>query len=335
MTPQETLNDLLIERQLKLLRLAKSREYVVVKLLRDYLADIEATIAKRRTPASETLTVIQDALRKLLAPFSDDVASALEFEKLAQVEAENAVSMLNKSIGAQIAVTVSAARVAEVAHKSVIAGLPISDWFQDYEDKLVQDISRAVRVGVAGGKTMREISQDLDALLPDVKESSVKTMARTLTFGLAANARQVVYDENTDIIQGWIQVSTLDSRTTLLCAARDNLAWDKDKQPVGHNQDFKYPPLHPNCRSIMSPWLYSSDDLPKDKRDKLTPSTRASMDGQVPASKTFEEFLTGKGATWQREYLGESRYNLWKSGKVKSLQDFITPDGRTIRLDDL
>lgn len=657
MTPQDTLNDLLIERQLKLLRLAKSREKVVVELLRDYLADIEATIAKRRTPASETLTVIQKSLKELLAPFSDDIAKALEFEKLAQVEADNAVAMLDKATGAKIAVTVSAARVAEVAHKSVVAGLPISDWFQDYEDKLIQDISRAVRVGVAGGKTMREISQDLGALLPDVKESSVKTMARTLTFGLAANARQVVYDENTDIVQGWIQVSTLDSRTTLLCAARDNLAWDKDKQPVGHNQDFQQPPLHPNCltgdtevlacsdisniykrtyegviinfttksgrsisitpnhpvltsagwkaakfinagdklacvfdvagivrnkknsviakfsdlfaafsvpidafsitnrpsspeyfhgdgadgeisvinvdslsrdgitaklraqylknirfkfalgvnksffslcsfdfflpacsstttgimsffgklryllrsgaahscrlllapissfsvaryyqfcncrdaesvhvanasytnpfviklkdkacifmgkvlgftpkcdvignkdslywlgtnaehigdvvnavpigiefddvvsvninsefvghvynlecesnwyvsngiithncRSLLSPWLYSADDLPKSKRDKLTPSTRASMDGQVPASKTFEEFLTGKGEAWQREYLGESRYNLWKSGKIKSLQDFITPDGRTIRLDDL
>jgi hypothetical protein len=198
-----------------------------------------------------------------------------------------------------------------------------------------RDIERQIRLGVAGGETMRDIAARMTTVLPDVKASSIRTMTRTLVMGLANEARDAVYLENDDIIQGWIQVSTLDSKTSRTCAARDNLAWNKELEPVGHDQIFRRPPLHPNCRSIMQAWLYSADDLPADKREKIPRGSRASMDGQVPASRDFETFLRGKSEDWRREWLGEKRYQLWQEGKIKHLLDIVDPDGNPLTLAEL
>ncbi|MGJ3101180.1 phage minor head protein, partial [Salmonella enterica subsp. enterica serovar Paratyphi A] len=52
-------------------------------------------------------------------------------------------------------------------------------------------------------------------------------------------ARNETYRQNDDIIEKYEWVSTLDSRTSTICRARDGMTWEIGKGPM--------PPAHPNC----------------------------------------------------------------------------------------
>src|SRR5690606_30130426 len=109
---------------------------------------------------------------------------------------------------------------------------------------------------------------------------------------------------NEKIMPGVIWTATLDGRTTLLCAARDGLQYDHEGNPVGHSEAWLGGPgqAHWQCRSVAMPKLASWRDLGI-PIDDIPPSTRASMTGQVPADQTFEQWLRGKGKSFQDEYL--------------------------------
>lgn len=332
MSPQERLTDSLVTRQLAMLRYATGRERAVVELLEDLLADVSGLIAKSRKPTLQMLK-LQSDLELLLWPFDEALPKILDLERLTGSEMAYASTALDAALGAKIATTVAASRAVAVSEAAIIDGTPVADWMGGYSAKLKSDIVREVRLGMAAGQTMPQIADRMQELL-QIKKSSARTMARTLVLGASNHARNAVWSENTDIIQGWIHKSTLDSRTTKICAVRDNLAWTLNYKPVGHNQVFRQPPLHPNCRSIPAPWLFSAADLPKAKRALLSKSTRASMDGQVDEAKDFEQFLNGKPEKFQIEWFGPGRYELYKSGKI-NFHDLVDARGRELSISEL
>lgn len=61
--------------------------------------------------------------------------------------------------------------------------------------------------------------------------------------------------------------------------------------------------------------------------------TRASMNGQVPASMTYPEWFEKQSASVQREVLGKTRYKWYKEGKFK-LTDFVD-NGETLTIEQL
>jgi hypothetical protein len=69
-------------------------------------------------------------------------------------------------------------------------------------------------------------------------------------------------------------------------------------------------------------------DLPE-----FSESTRASMDGQVPAKMTYNEWLKGKPAAFQNEVLGPSRAKLFRAGMP--VDRFVNRAGDKLTLDDL
>ena len=54
--------------------------------------------------------------------------------------------------------------------------------------------------------------------------------------------------------------------------------------------------------------------------DDIPASTRASMDGQVPAALNYESWLRTQDSAFQRKVLGKTRFELWSSGKLKLSQ---------------
>jgi len=65
----------------------------------------------------------------------------------------------------------------------------------------------------------------------------------------------------------------------------------------------------------------------------VLPSTRASMDGQVPADLTFAQWLKRQSAERQNDVLGETRAKLFREGMA--LDRFYTDKGRYLTLDEL
>jgi len=180
---------------------------------------------------------------------------------------------------------------------------------------------------------MPEIAKEIGEVTALNKRNS-KTLARTLTNAITNAARDNFYQAHDDLIKGYVHTATLDGRTTKTCAVRDELKWDMNKKPIDHNQTFKQPPLHYNCRSIMLPWLKSDELLPKKLRDKIPESTRASMDGQVESGLTFEKWIERKPKEFQEKWFGAGRYELWKSKKI-SFAELVDSDGNPRTLAEL
>ena len=82
----------------------------------------------------------------------------------------------------------------------------------------------------------------------------------------------------------------------------------------------------------------SWEELGASKKIKeIDPGTRASMDGQVAADMTYEQWLKKKDAAepgFAKSVLGPGRYNLWKNGKL-TLRDLVDQRGRELTLEQL
>jgi SPP1 gp7 family putative phage head morphogenesis protein len=329
----QTLEDEYIKRQIRLVRLASNNADEFAKNIRRLLLRLKAQLADSRYYSASG--ALEKTVSEIITAGVENIYGIVEPEKLAQLQVEFSIAAISGAVGA--AVVTPSERVAALLKQPdsvIINGSPLRQYVNQYADALKVDVMREIRLGIAAGESMEKIAQRMTATIAGIKDSSARMFARTLTLGVTNAANAAVYEDNAHLVQGYVQSSVLDSRTTTLCAARDNLAWTQDKKPVGHNQVFAWPPIHPNCRSQMLPWLSKSDDLPADIKRKLSKTTRASLDGQIPASTSFEEWIEGKDEQFQREWFGAGRYELWKDGKI-SITDLVAPDGRKLRLDEL
>lgn len=158
------------------------------------------------------------------------------------------------------------------------------------------DIVRRIRGTKAGGFT--------DGILGGVTKREANAMVRTSLQHVNNAAQQMVYEDNADIIEGYIWIATLDNRTTSTCRSLDGLQFpDKEgRSPV--------PPIHINCRSTTIPKIKGVD--------LLNNTTRASKDGQVPAAQTYYGWLKTQPAPFQDDALGEARAKLFRDGGLSA-----------------
>ncbi len=87
------------------------------------------------------------------------------------------------------------------------------------------------------------------------------------------------------------------------------------------------PPLHPNCRSTLIPVVDLIDPKTGEKIEETAERPAQNADGtysQVAAKTTFKDYFESQPETFQREWLGEKRFELWKSGKLK-FEDLAKP----------
>lgn len=68
--------------------------------------------------------------------------------------------------------------------------------------------------------------------------------------------------------------------------------------------------------------------------DELSPGTRASMDGQVPADTTYGQWLKRQSAARQDDVLGPTRGALFRRGGL-TIDKFADERGRELTLAEL
>jgi hypothetical protein len=68
--------------------------------------------------------------------------------------------------------------------------------------------------------------------------------------------------------------------------------------------------------------------------DEMSPGTRASMDGQVPADMSYGAWLKKQSAARQDDILGPSRGALLRKGGLE-MERFYNDKGRYLSLDEL
>ncbi len=162
---------------------------------------------------------------------------------------------------------------------------------------------------------------------------SAQTLVRTAVTHMSSEARQFTYRENSDLVKGYSWVSTLDKRTTPTCQSYDGGVFyyhDKERStlPAG-----VLPPAHYNCRSTTVPIIKSWKELGINLKEAPI-GTRSSLDGYIPQSVKYKEWLGSQPGSIQEEVLGAVRYDMFKKGKI-TIPQLYAPSGQMITLPQL
>ena len=198
-----------------------------------------------------------------------------------------------------------------------VYGASVSAWMTQQADKQAFILRRLARLGRAGGQDARQIADAVRKAWQSGNAQS-ETLVRTASAQAASDANLAVMLKSRRV-QYLIHKSHLDSRTTGVCRMRHNKRWTKALAPVGHNLEFRQPPLHWNCRSIIKPLL---DDQLREEDDY-----------------DFDEWLEKMPTPIREKALGKGKAAIWQAAKAKgqalTIHDLLDQKGRELTLHEL
>lgn len=347
--------DLVTDRAIDLLRLTARQQREAVSFLNKLEDDLAAQLARADLTGVSVRSRQAKRLEKLLAQVREtirgayrdhDVALSGELKELAEIEADFVANSVNQVVGVQIMDTgLTRGQLAAVLGDVTVQGAPVSEWWSRQAGDTLARFTDQMRLGIAQGETVGQLVRrirggtekgEVVPAIMDVSRRHADALVRSATQAVSQTARNATYEANNDVLKGVAWVSTLDFRTTLGCAARDNKLYSiGDHQPIDHDLPWENGPgqRHWGCRSTSAPVVKSWRELGFDI-DDLPASTRASMDGQVPQDTSFERWLNGKTSAEQDDFLGKGRANLWRDGKI-SFRELLDARGRELSIDEL
>ena len=132
-----------------------------------------------------------------------------------------------------------------------------------------------------------------DGILGATRVGAVR-LARTVVNGVSNNARVETIKANSDVIDGIKFVGTLDGKTCSYCAAYDGQIWRGEDMATARR-----PPIHPNCRCTLVPYVELKDDEGNVVDiDNDRPAANADFDAL--ARDAYNEKAKEKG--WKRRF---------------------------------
>lgn len=309
------------------LKILKRVEAQLAEAIRNADLD-EARFTQARMAALRTQIIeIIRAMHAQLAPVLMD-----NIREASKAAAHIEEALLKRVLPAGLDVTTPNLGVLQVAAElAPFNGALMKDWVTQLEAADVARTMRTIMDGIISGTPTDDLIRQINGTrslrykdgVRQVTRRGVEALVRTSINHATNQGRQIVWEANSNLIAGVRWVATLDTRTTPVCRERDGKVG-----PVTHDPDWKppqgatrldpplaRPPAHPNCRSTTVAVTRSWKELGFDM-DELPEGTRASMDGQVPASMTYFEWLNRQPASIQREVLGPTRMTLWKQGGI-------------------
>lgn len=313
----------------------------IIALLNKADADLVAQIAARMTRIEQrgydlgkVTTERLDALLKAIREQRADAAKALyeatrdDLLDFAQYEADFQAKVITGAVsnaGAEISVAAPAvSQLKAAATRQPFQGRLLREWYRDLGADQARKVSGAVRIGIVEGQTTDQIVRRIrgtrsrqyrDGIL-EIGRRDAQTVVRTAIAHVSARAQDELYAANTDIIQGVKWVSTLDSRTSAICRARDNKIYPQNSGPR--------PPAHFNCRSRVVAVLGPSS----------IKGTRASAAGPVPDDMDYGAWLRKQPVAVQNEALGVKKAQLFRKGGL-SIDRFADGSGKEYTLAEL
>jgi hypothetical protein len=309
---------------------------------------------ERMTPGSFTVDRLETLLfsvRALNRAAYDAINQELtgELRDLVHYEAEFQAKSFDDAIPEPILARVGIAPVVpEQVYAAAMArpfqGVLLRDVLSNLEASRAKRIRETIANGYVANKPTPEIVRDLrgtralryeDGVF-NRSRREVEAVVRTAVSHTAAFTRDRFEEANGALIKATQWVSTLDSRTTQMCRIRDGLEYTRDThKPIGHSVPWLQGPgrLHWCCRSTSAAVVKSMRELGLPIGD-FTASTRASMDGQVPADTTYAQWFAKQSAARQDEILGPTRGALYRKGGLQ-LTEFSNNQGQMLTLQQL
>lgn len=310
----DELRDQAIRRAIFLERFKEGERRRLIAVYRSLEQDLVARILQADfgdKSAQERLIragVLLDDINRRLIDFGQQERAETRriLDKLAALEAQALADAVQSVAGGAVSVVVpSAAQV----HAAIIArplqGAHLREWTDGLHEGARARVAAAIRRGVVEGISVPELASRIREATRTSARKAIM-VARTAFTHVGAVARHETMRANADVVKRYQWVSTLDTRTSDICQDLDGQVFEVDRGPL--------PPAHPNCRSTIVPLLPTWRQLGINI-DEAPPGTRASMDGQVPATMTYREWLKTQPPEVQEEVMGRSRAGRWRRGE--------------------
>lgn len=224
----------------------------------------------------------------------------------------------------------------KIRHKPLTGGALVDSLLENIATTARQKVEYAIRDGINSGQTNYEIVKRIrgyDKTIDGKKvhfdgliDQSFKDIDRVVRTARSHVSNQS-YESTWDALgfEFFKFFSVLDGRTSMLCASLDQTTWQKG------DPNIRRPPLHPHCRSTLlgvdadgeiaglRPFVADNravKDIPKDQRNGKI--------GQVDANTSYKDWFERQDETFQKEWLGPSKYKLYKDGGY-SIDKFVDP----------
>lgn len=214
------------------------------------------------------------------------------------------------------------AQVSQAVQQRPWLGDSTEKWFVKLLAVPTADAVKAwVSTGITQGLTTDEIvrglrgTKDQTGILADKPTYAVAALVRTAATHASSVARAESFKSLG--VGHWRFVATLDSKTSVQCAAQDGKVYEIGKGPM--------PPLHPSCRSSAVPVFDPNEAAYGD---------RATVDGPTSADKTFPEWLQSQSKARQDEVLGKTKAEAWRSGRLP-IEKMLGADLQPLTLQEL
>lgn len=315
-----------------IVRRHKDGDRLIVMAMADFVSDAGdrdlQAFARRRTRSNLAMAAHAE-IRQVVANQKRETLEVLNLElpELAQQE----VHITAKAVDAEREPP-SSRGVATLPIAGIVAGTIITALYNRYAMRLIGDLSEAVTTDPAAiGRILRgsKTQNRRDGLFRWRDDRLLRADLDRIASGVAANAAQHVYQAyEIEMVE---HLATLDYRTCPSCVtAESNGPYELGKQP--------FIPVHPRCRCLNVPAFDESHERPfvKDDRSvkKIPKSDRKGKIGKTRDS--IDQFFARMNKSDLRAYLGKTRYELWKAGKIKSIKDLVSDVSlRPLRLDEL
>jgi hypothetical protein len=273
-----------------------------------------------------------------------------------------------------LSATLTPAQLRSIVSDVVIRGAPSAEWWGRQSARTRNAFADQVRMGMAAGETTGDIVRRVRGTstgtttvveqggravrrhvftggIMDAATRDAEALVRSSVQAVANDAHMHTFRANADVIKGVQAVVTFDLRTTQICIARAGAAWNLETgEPLPEStvrEPFPGPPpWHWNCRTTLVPITYSFEELAErwgvdtkqgrklDRAQAAQPMLRASMNGEMLASSTFDDFLQSLPIREQEELLGVGKLQLYRDGKL-SLPELVDQTGRPLTLREL
>lgn len=323
-----------------LLRAENSVVRDTVEALREVEGNIAETLGSVAADAGvddvggfrqQRLTELQRRIQAMLGSTRTDTVTALRegMERVIGRELEIQGNILQRSLPENIDVDLIGPDVERV-RRLVEQPVGGSVWtervganFTELGEQVNRSLVQSFTLGEGIGAAQRRLRRQVEKL--GVQRATL--IARSEIQRAANDAAMNLYERNKSVIKGVQWVATLDSRTCIICASLDGQTWN-----IGESHPRPVTGSHPACRCFMTPVTRSFEELGLNA-DEFPASTRASMDGQVPGSVSYQSWLDDQPASFQRDVLGASRFERFKDGDLEL--DQMVRDQRTIPVNEL
>lgn len=315
----------------------------MLKLLNQVDADLmqQITVAVDSLPSNkfniDRLEKILKDVRALNSEVYANVSTSLnkELTDLTAYEIGYQTRLINDVLPDSVEVSsITPNKVYAAAMDTPFSGKLLTEFMAGMEIKRMESIRDAIRMGYLESQTTSDIVKRIrgtkalnyaDGLL-QISRRDAESIVITAVSHTSSFARDALYQANSDIIKAYRYTATLDLRTTELCASRDG-----NEYKIGSAKPAI--PAHIRCRSLYVPVLKSWKDLGIDLNE-IPASTRASLDGQVPAKISYQEWLLKQTAERQNTVLGLEKAQLFRDGKL-TLDKFVSPVGHSYSMAEL